>query len=99
MNDKPQDTETLEQKKKEDMYEQSIKNLEILYNQSYMLNRLYKVKDYMLNSPTLRKKINNLEKWRVVRNLCMVILISGTTRLYIDVYEQRLLPMLNQTHI
>lgn len=81
MSDKPRDTETLEQKKKEDMYEQSIKNLEVLYNQAFMLNRLYKVKDYMLNSPTLRKKINNLEKWRVVRNLCMVILISGTSRL------------------
>lgn len=64
-------------KKQEDKYEQSIKNLEVLYNQAFQLNRLYKVKDYMLNSPTLRQKINNLEKWQIIKNLCMIILLTG----------------------
>ena len=50
---------------KNDFYTNEIKNLEVLYNQAYMLNKLFKIKDFILHSPTLQKKIVTLEKWKV----------------------------------
>ena len=60
-----------------DFFNLKIKNLEVLYNQAYMLNKLYKVKDFILHSPTLQKKIITLEKWKIVRNICLAIILVG----------------------
>jgi hypothetical protein len=62
---------------KKDFYTHEIKNLEVLYDHAYRLNKLFKIKDYLLHSPTLQGKIATLEKWRIVRNVCMIILIVG----------------------
>jgi hypothetical protein len=66
---------------KQDFYSLEIKNLEVLYNQAYMLNKVFKIKDFVLHSPTLQRKIVTLEKWKVVRNICLAIILIGRTLL------------------
>lgn len=62
---------------KKDFFNLEIKNLEVLYNQAYMLNKVFKIKDFVLHSPTLQRKIITLEKWKIVRNLCLAIILVG----------------------
>jgi hypothetical protein len=69
---------------KKDFFNLEIKNLEVLYNQAYMLNKLFKIKDFILHSPTLQKKILTLEKWKIVRNICLAIILAGKLLFYKD---------------
>lgn len=69
-------TDNLTQKAEQDLYSQDIKNLEMLEYYAYKMDEIYQYKDYVLFFPVLERQLLNLERWKLFRNICILVLCA-----------------------
>ena len=69
-------TNTLTQKAEDDIYSQEIKNLEMLDYYAQKMDEIYHYKDYVLFFPVLERQLLNLERWKLFRNVCILVLCA-----------------------
>lgn len=69
-------TRGLTQKAEDDYYSQEIKNLEMLDYYANKMDEIYHYKDYVLFFPVLEKQLINIERWKLFRNICIVVLCA-----------------------
>lgn len=61
-------------KAEEDIYSQEIKNLEMLDYYARKMDEIYHYKDYVLFFPVMEKQLLNIERWKLFRNICIIVL-------------------------
>jgi hypothetical protein len=57
-----------------DVFSQEIINLEFLEYYVYKISDIYHYKDFVLIFPDMEKQIKNLNRYKVLRNICLVLL-------------------------
>lgn len=65
---------TASQKAREDYFSKKIKNLELLEYYAFKMNDIYYYKSYMSVSSDYEKKMLNIERWKLFRNICLLVL-------------------------
>lgn len=67
---------TLTHKARQDVHSTDIKNLEMLDYYAHKMDEIYHYKDYVLFFPVMEKQLLNIERWKMFRNLCVLVLLA-----------------------
>ena len=59
---------------KKDYFSKDIINLEFLEYTAYKLSNIYHYKDYVTFFPSIQKQMKNIRRWKVLRNIVLVLL-------------------------
>lgn len=62
------------QKAKNDYFSKKIKNLELLEYYAYKMDDIFYHKDHTVGFKGLQSRLLNLERWKLFRNICLIIL-------------------------
>lgn len=73
---KPPSMHTLARKTRQDVHSTEIKNLEMLDYYARKMDEIYHYKDYVLFFPVMEKQLLNIARWKIFRNLCVLVLLA-----------------------
>lgn len=76
MSEKNPTNHSLSRKADEDVHTQDIKNLEMLDHYAQRMDEIYHYKDYVLFFPVMEKQLLNIERWKLFRNICVLVLLA-----------------------
>lgn len=76
MSEKAPTDKSITHKAAEDVHSQDIKNLEMLDYYAHKMDEIYHYKDYVLFFPIMEKQLLNIERWKLFRNICIMVLLA-----------------------
>ena len=74
MSDIREEHMTASQKARADYFSKKIKNLELLEYYAFKMNDIYFLKETVLEFPSYERNLMNMERWKLFRNICLLVL-------------------------